>query len=272
MFSPPAEPVIPSPQELRQVAEEAARAGGAELLRWQGKFATREKGRADLVTDADMASQVATFNLISSHFPDHACLGEENPAGAADLLAQPVCWVVDPLDGTTNYVHNFPGFAVSIGVVVNGRIAAGVIYDPVLDEMYSGALGSGAFCNGFPMKVSGCERIEESLIAMSLPAGVAGPDAPDIKDFLNLVGVVRGIRRTGSAALNLAYVAQGRLDGHWARLINPWDVAAGVLLVELAGGRVTGCDGAPLDLANPHMLATSSPALHDQMLAMLARS
>lgn len=224
------------------------------------------------MTDADLASQKAVFDVISSHFPDHALLGEENPGAVAELLDQPICWIADPLDGTTNYVHNFPGFAVSIGVAVDGRITAGVIYDPVLDEMFSAAVGIGATCNGVPLRVSGCEQLGDALIAMSLPARIAGPEAPDIKDFLNLVGVVRAIRRTGSAALNLAYVAQGKLDGHWARLISPWDVAAGVLLVELAGGQVTGCDGAAFDLANPNLVTTSSAALHDQMLEILARS
>lgn len=261
-----------TPPQLLEVAQLAARAGAVELMSWRGRFTSREKARADLVTEADLASQQAVFGVIAEHFADHALLGEENPGSLRDLLAQPVCWVVDPLDGTTNYVHGFPAFAVSVAAVVEGKITAGAIYDPLADEMFAGAAGEGAQVNGQPMEVSRARGLNEALLAMSLPARVAGPDSPDIRDFLRLVGNTRGIRRTGSAALNLAYVAQGRLDGFWARQISAWDVAAGVLLVELAGGRVTGCDGEPLDLANPHLAATSSDELHQAVLAVLAET
>jgi myo-inositol-1(or 4)-monophosphatase len=263
-------PSAVSPRQLLEVAELAARAGAAELMSWRGRFTAREKLPSDLVTEADLASQAAVSRVIGEHFPDHAFLGEENPGSLRDLLAQPICWVVDPLDGTTNYVHGFPAWCVSVAVVVEGTITAGAIYDPLADEMFAGAVGEGATLNGQPMAVSRAERIDQALLAMSLPARVAGPEAPDVRDFLRLVGSCQGIRRTGSAALNLAYVAQGRLDGHWARQISPWDVAAGVLLVELAGGQVTGCDGEPLDLANPHFVVTSSPRLQQAMLAVLA--
>lgn len=269
----------PDPRELLEVAREAACAGGEMLLEWQGKFSTREKAPADLVTDADLASQRAIASVVRSYYPEHAFLGEEthdSPAGSvvrpphAELLSQGVCWVVDPLDGTTNYVHGYPAWGVSVGVVVAGEIVAGVIFDPLHQHIYAAAKGRGATCNGEPMAVSLPGSLEESLLAMSLPPQVDG-DTQDLVDFMAIVGRCQGIRRSGSAALNLAHVAQGKLDGHWARKISPWDVAAGAILVREAGGQVTASDGGPLDLANPHFLATGCPALHAEMVAMLSQ-
>ncbi len=257
--------------ELLHVAQLAARAGGKKLLEWRGKFVTREKSRADLVTDADLASQQAIAAVVSNHFPDHAFLGEENPGAASELLAQPTCWVVDPLDGTTNYVHGFPAFAVSVAVVVEGELVAGVVLNPLNDEVYSAVKHGGAWCNGKPIRVSQTASLNKALVALSLPPQ-ASETSPDVLDFLALIGRCHGIRRTGSAALNLAFVARGVLDAQWARSIKAWDVAAGVLLVREAGGLVSASNGAPLDLANPHFVAGGTETLHGELVAVLAKS
>ena len=257
--------------DLLDVALRAARAGGAELLEWRGKFSTQEKSPADLVTDADVASQRAIAQVVSDRYPGHAFLGEENPGAIRELLSEPVCWVVDPLDGTTNYVHGFPAFAVSVGVVVEGEIAAGVILDPLRDQVFYAARGGGAWCNGQRMACSNTTRLGDALLAFSLPPQ-SGQQSPDVLDFVSLVGRVRALRRLGSAALNLAYVSQGVLDGHWARKINAWDVAAGVLLVQEAGGCVKASDGGPFNLANPHFAAAATPDLHHDLTEALAAS
>lgn len=269
---PPELPAVDSEfDELLHVALLAACAGGEKLIEWQGKFATREKSPADLVTDADLASQRAVASVVADSFPDHAFLGEENPGAVRELLAKPTCWVVDPLDGTTNYVHGFPAFAVSVAVVVAGEVVVGVVFDPIRDHVYSAVKRGGAWCNGERIHTSQRAELADALVALSLPPQADGA-SPDVLDFLAIVGRCRGVRRTGSAALNLAYVAAGMLDGQWARVIHPWDVAAGVLLVREAGGVVTASDGAPLDLANPHFTAAGTRSLHGQLIEVLAGS
>lgn len=257
--------------ELLRVALLAARAGGDKLIEWRGKFSTREKSPADLVTDADLASQRAIAEVVAEHFPSHAFLGEENPGAAGQLLAEPYCWVVDPLDGTTNYVHGFPAFSVSVAVTVEGQLAAGVILDPLRKQVFSAAKGGGAWCNDERLRISRTTKLSDALLAFSLPPQSDGR-SPDVLDFVAVVGRVQAIRRIGSAALNLAYVAQGALDGHWARVIHPWDVAAGALLVREAGGIVTASDGAPLDLAHPHFVAAATQELHRELIGVLATS
>ncbi|MCO6047194.1 inositol monophosphatase [Aeoliella sp. ICT_H6.2] len=262
---------IDSPHaELLEVAVEAAKAGGAKLLEWRGKFKTREKSPADLVTDADLASQKAIAEVVAHHYPDHAFLGEENPGDIRPLLSQPHCWVVDPLDGTTNYVHDFPAFAVSVAVTTGGELAAGVIYDPLHERVYAAARGGGAWLGDEPIRVRTTEQLSDALVAMSLPPQ-AKTDSPDVLDFVSMVGRCRAIRRLGSAALNLAYVAQGVLDAHWARYIHPWDVAAGVLLVREAGGIVTASDGGEFDLASAHLVA-AAPGVQDDLVQVLQQS
>lgn len=257
--------------ELLHVAELAARAGGDALTDWRGRFTTREKSAADLVTDADEAAQQAIAGVISDHFPDHAFLGEEGPGAIAELLDATVCWVVDPLDGTTNYVHGLPMYSVSVAAVVEGEITVGVVLDPVRDRTYSAARGGGAQCNGQPLRVSDTRQLSQALVALSLPP-LVDRHAPDLLDFNDVVGRCQAIRRLGSAALNLAYVAEGLLDAFWARQIHAWDIAAGVLLVEEAGGFASGCDGNRLDLQNAHVLAAGHRDLHAELLAALAQS
>ncbi|HYO23678.1 MAG TPA: inositol monophosphatase family protein, partial [Lacipirellulaceae bacterium] len=221
------------PAALLRVAEKAARAGASELMAWRGRFTARQKGVHDLVTDADLASEQAVRAVILQTYPDHGILGEEAPA--AEELQREFCWVIDPLDGTTNYVHGFPCWCVSVAVAHRGRLLAGVVLDPLHDECFAAVAGGGATLNGAAMGVSDAVDIGEALLAVSFPARLKR-DSVDLEAFLRVAPECQAIRRTGSAALNLAYVACGRLDGHWAHEIHPWDSAAGVLLVQEGGG------------------------------------
>ncbi|TWT47275.1 inositol monophosphatase family protein [Botrimarina hoheduenensis] len=254
-------------EELLETAQLAARTGGAVLLHWRGRFEITEKGPADLVTDADHASQHAIQRLLEERRPQDAFVGEESPRGASPP-ADTVCWVVDPLDGTTNYVHGFPCFATSVAAVIGGRVVAGAIYDPLRDELFSGAEGLGGTLNRERLRVSQRTQIAESLVAVSLPPEVSA-GSPDLADFVWIAHRARAVRRTGSAALNLAYVAAGRLDAHWAHLIHPWDSAAGVLLVQEAGGVVTARHGGPYEVWQGNYAVAATQALHEELLAGL---
>jgi myo-inositol-1(or 4)-monophosphatase len=253
---------------LLDTCEAAARAGGEQLLAWRGRFQTREKGVADLVTDADVASQRAIQAVIASRYPEHAFIGEEQGASTTTREPHQFAWVVDPLDGTTNYVHGYPNYAVSVAVARGSQVLAGVIYDPLRNECYTAADGHGAWCNGTRLRTTNASKLADALVAVSLPARVHR-DSPDLLDFVEVVQVSQGVRRTGSAALNLAQVASGALDAFWATHIHPWDVAAGVLLVREAGGVVTARDGGEFDLWNPHFLAAAGDELQGELLRAL---
>ncbi len=253
--------------ELRQTARTAARVGGEVLLSWRGRFEVREKNRHDLVTDADIAAQRAIAETIAARFPEHQLLGEES-ADHTRPTDNEYCWIVDPLDGTTNYVHGFPAWCVSVAVCRGNTVLAGAIFDPIARELFSAAVGQGADLDGQSMSVSECTNAANALVASSLPATV-WHDSPDLRNLVALATTCRGVRRTGSAALNLAYVASGRLDAFTAAQIFPWDAAAGVLLVTEAGGIVTGVGGEPFALYNPHFRATSTQSLHAELGELL---
>ncbi|MGL4512572.1 MAG: inositol monophosphatase family protein [Lacipirellulaceae bacterium] len=254
--------------ELAELAKLAARVGGATLLHWRGRFAFHEKGPADLVTDADLASQQAVRGVLLGARPDDVFVGEEDET-TLPPAAHPgrVVWVVDPLDGTTNYVHGFPAFATSIAATIDGLAVAGAIFDPLRDELYWAVRGGGAWLGTTPLRVSDAKSLSEAVVAVSLPAHVART-SPDLADFVELSTRARGVRRTGSAALNLAYVAAGRLDAHGAQEIRPWDGAAGTLLVEEAGGVVTARRGGPYDLWKADYLTASTAELHAELLSL----
>ncbi|MCA9260408.1 MAG: inositol monophosphatase [Planctomycetales bacterium] len=266
---------MPTHQRLLEVCLQAARAGGAQLEQWRGKFATREKRARDLVTDADLASQQAVHEAIRQSFPDHELVAEESQQGPTlrqlldDPNCSPHCWVVDPLDGTTNYVHGFPCYCVSVAVLEHGEIVAGVVFSPVTNECFAALRGGGATLNGEPISVSQAKQVDESLVAVSFPPGLRD-DSPDLLSFLQVAGKCQAVRRTGSAAMNLAYVASGRLDAHWAHEINPWDAAAGVLLVREAGGVVTCSNGGPYDLAAARYFASCGEQLHAELGPLVA--
>src|SRR6476660_1779679 len=250
--------------------EAAARAGGRELRAWQGRFQTREKGACDLVTDADLASQDAIRRVVLERFPDYAFLGEERPIESGQIAEDQFVWVVDPLDGTTNYVHGYPSYAVSVALARGREVLAGVVYDPVRDQCFAAAAGKGARCDGELLKTSNVTKVSEALVAVSLPARVPR-DSPDLLDFIEAAQTCQAVRRSGSAALNLAHVASGVVDAFWATHIHAWDVAAGVLLIREGGGVITGRNGQPFDLWNPHFLAAAGPQLHREMLEVLTK-
>jgi myo-inositol-1(or 4)-monophosphatase len=270
--------------EFLTVCERAARAGGAALLDWRGRFDVREKGPADLVTQADVASQEAIRRIVLGAFPSHGFLGEENPSDAdpdAEYL-----WIVDPLDGTTNYVHDLPSYAVSValrhrprgvaapaatGATVSAdRLLAGVVFDPVANECFTAAAGAGAYLNGRPIRVSAIAALSQALVAASFPARV-DRDSPEIVDLLNLLPHCQAFRRMGSAALNLCYLAAGRLDAYWSTSTKVWDIAAGVLIVREAGGIVAAPGGGPLDLDRAQFAAQFAAAANATLLSQLCQ-
>jgi myo-inositol-1(or 4)-monophosphatase len=249
-----------------KTCQDAAQAGGAVLLEWIGKFAVREKGPSDLVTEADVASQEAIRKVVIGRFPSHQFISEEQAPGAEPDAEYR--WIVDPLDGTMNYVHGLHHYAVSVALVRGAEIVAGAIYEPWSRECYSAAKGEGAHLNGQKLRTSRVQSVSEALVVASFAAKVER-SSPEISQFIAAVLGCQGVRRTGSAALNLCYVAAGRFDAFWALTTHAWDVAAGVLLVEEAGGVVTDLDGRPFDLRRPHPVATAGQPLHDQFCRLL---
>lgn len=257
---------MPDLASLLTVCEAAAQAGAAELVGWRSKFTSREKSARDLVTDADVASQNAIEKVIRTAFPEHGFLGEESPDRSQ--LEQPYCWIADPLDGTANYVHGFPFYAVSLAVAHEGQLAVGVVLDPLNGECFTAARGQGSKLNGMPIRVSPCTQLEQALVAVSFPPNPQ-PDAPDIAAFMRVSPLCQAVRRTGSAALNLAYVACGRLDTHWAHYIHPWDSAAGILLIEEAGGVVASYSGVPYRVSDGNYCVAATQKLFDEVLPLI---
>jgi len=272
-------PPAPAAADPLTVCEAAARAGGRVLLDWVGRFEARQKGPRDLVTEADYASQREIRRIVQEAFPDHGFVGEESdggqgqpPSGTAGHAGSGIRWIVDPLDGTTNYVHGFPAWCVSIALADGDRILAATVFDPLRDECFTARAGGGAHCNGVAIRVPPVTAASEAVVALSFPPHVAA-DAPAVHDFLHVLPAVHSVRRTGSTALNLAWLACGRLHGFWARRIACWDAAAGFLLVGEAGGIVRSFEsgGEPVPLDNPAFIAASTPALHEAMRTLLVR-
>jgi myo-inositol-1(or 4)-monophosphatase len=226
------------------------------------------KGEIDIVTEADRLSESLIIAAIHSRWPHHDIQSEES---AAILKGSSCRWVVDPLDGTTNYAHGYPVFSVSIALESEGEINLGVVFNPMLDEMFVAEKGRGAFLNGRPLSVSGTTRLSHGLLATGFPYDIRSSENNNINYFIEMAKKARAIRRAGSAALDLAYVAAGRFDGFWELKLQPWDMAAGSLLVREAGGLVTDLFGAPFSLLSPHVLA-SNGILHDDMKSVFLQS
>jgi len=262
----------PDPRELRDVAAELATAAGAILREGYGRAHLPErKGRTDLVTEYDRRSERLVLDGIRRRYPGHAILAEESGAHAGGPAepAGAVRWVVDPLDGTTNFAHNYPFFCVSIAAEIGGRLAAGAVYDPVRGELFAAAAGHGATLDGRAIRVSDVARVEDALLVTGFPYDVREHPERLLSLFGAFLVRAQAIRRDGSAALNLCYLACGRFDGFWEASLSPWDVAAGTLLVREAGGRVTGYDGGEFRLDGREILATNG-TLHEEMRAILA--
>jgi len=257
-----------SPATLRDAAIAFAREAGAILLEGYGTaHAPERKGEIDLVTDFDRRSEALLLQRIGERFPRHAVLAEES--GAHDAAGS-TRWLVDPLDGTTNFAHNYPFFCVSIGVERDGELIAGAIYDPVRDEMFAGARGEGATLDGLPIRVSPVAKLENALLVTGFPYTVREHPETIVPLFQAFLVRAQGVRRDGSAALNLAYLACGRFDGFWERHLNAWDMAAGVLIVREAGGVVTNFSGGAFAVDRREIVA-SNARIQDEMLEIVAR-
>ncbi len=245
-----------------EIATEAALAAGEVLLSYLGKIGTAtQKGRpGDLVTVADKASEAVVLEILQRHFPTHSILAEES--GKLGLLESQYLWAIDPLDGTTNYAHQYPFFAVSIGLLIAGVPEVGVIYDPFHQELFRAAKGLGATKNRRPIQVSATTQLSESLLVSGFAYDRHETTDNNYAEFCHLTHLTQGVRRSGSAALDLAHVACGRLDGYWERGIAPWDISAGVVLLQEAGGKVTAYDEKPLSIESGRILATNGLIHH----------
>jgi myo-inositol-1(or 4)-monophosphatase len=249
-------------------AIETARAAGHLLLEKYGRITTvTKKGDYNLVTEADLASEALIIERIKSHHPRHRILAEESGQITVIDGDSKWKWIIDPLDGTTNFAHSYPCFCVTIALEHEDELVIGVTYDPTRNELFAAEKGQGASLNFKPIQVSSTQKMSESLLVTGFPY-----DFKDRNDFARhltafLLGA-RGVRRDGSAAIDLAYVACGRFDGFWEEGLNPWDVAAGVLMIREAGGLVTNYDGSPVSIYKPPICA-SNGAIHDEMLAVL---
>ncbi len=244
-------------------ASEAARLAGALLMRYYGRVKpeeVRKKSATDFISFVDEASEKTIIDFIKKRFPQHSVLAEES-GGSRER--QGFRWIIDPLDGTKNYLSNVPVFAVSIALEQDGELIAGVVYDPVNDHLYAAAKGQGAFMNGAPIRVSPAQTLAESLLATGFPFKTKHLLHSYLRVFEEIFSQSLGVRRLGSAAMDLAYVASGTFDGFWEIGLKPWDVAAGALLVREAGGRVSDFWNGPAFLDSGYILA-SNGFLHQQ--------
>lgn len=255
-----------SETDFLETATTAARLAGGILIEWSQKFTVSEKSPSDLVTEADFAAQEAIHQYIHGVFPDHNFLGEE---GLDETNSDsPFCWIIDPLDGTSNYVHHFPYFAVSIGLAKAGKLILGTIFDPTRDEMFTAVSGQGAHLNGTAIKTTPTESLHKALVMASLPVACKSDDVA-IQRFLKTISKAQHVQRTGSAALNLAYIAAGRIDAFWSSSLKPWDMAAGVVIVEEAGGRVSKMNGTEFDYEVPNLLCSNGSNIHQELQQLL---
>jgi myo-inositol-1(or 4)-monophosphatase len=250
--------------ELREACAEAARRGGAVLRsKWGQARTIDKKGTIDLVTDADRASEEAVLGYLRQRFPGVAVLAEES--GASGGRSDGLRFVVDPLDGTTNYAHGLPHFSVTVAAQEGGAVVAGATYEPLRDELFLAARGLGATLGGEPVRCSACVEVGEALLVTGFPYDIHVEHAALLDLFAAFVTRARGVRRFGSAALDLAWVACGRFDGFWEPKLKPWDLAAGLLIAREAGAVVTDLDGGDRVLETGGVLA-APPALHPRLL------
>jgi len=258
--------VAPRPIFLTTAIEVVVRAGDLQMAHFGRTFQIDKKGTIDLVTEVDLAVERMFRALIAERFPDHQVLAEEM-GGASAVPAGP-CWVFDPIDGTTNYAHGLPIFCASLALEIDGVAEVAAIYDPNRKELFTAERGGGAFLNGAPLRVSSADQLVDALLVTGFPYDVHSRVEQVVGLFGAFVGQARAVRRLGSAAIDLCWVAAGRMDGFWEADLKPWDVAGGALVVAEAGGRVTGTDGAPFTSRGGHVLA-SNGRIHDAMLDVI---
>jgi myo-inositol-1(or 4)-monophosphatase len=255
---------------LLSFAKQLAQDAGNILVQYLGTAAISNKGDIDLVTEADLAAEKLIIDRIRSYYPRHAILAEESgEAVAVGDTSSEWRWVIDPLDGTTNYAHGYPCFCVSIGLEHNHKLELGVVYDPMRNEMFAAERGQGATLNDRRIRVSDVDELNKAMLCTGFPYNVR--ERPDFaRDFATFTMNAQAVRRDGSAAIDLAYVACGRFDGFWEDGLNPWDMAAGVLLIQEAGGRVSNFDDGQLSIYTKKVVA-SNGLVHESILNLLAR-
>ncbi len=252
--------------DFLKTAVDIAREAGALLADFfRRPLEISYKRKSDLVTQADRASEALIVERLRRHFPTHAIVAEE---GGSQGVDSEYCWYVDPLDGTTNFAHGFPVYCVTLGLAHRGEVVAGVVFDPNRDELYTVERGSGAFLNGRRLRVSKTVQLSEALLATGFPPFATNHDL-NIQFYFRFTELTHGIRRAGSAALDLCSVAAGRFDGFWELKLNPWDKAAGSLLVSEAGGRVSSVAGEPFRFLGDDVFA-SNGLIHDQMVSVFS--
>jgi myo-inositol-1(or 4)-monophosphatase len=251
--------------QFAQIGTSAALSAGKLLMeKLRTGFSISHKGATNLVTEVDVAAEKLIVSRILESFPDHAILAEENYASAE---RGEHTWIIDPIDGTTNYAHGYPVFAVSIGLEIHGELAWGVVYNPNLEEVFTARRGAGAFCNGAPLRVSRTTDLGLSLLATGFPYDIRTTKG-NLGHFIDFMLRSQAVRRGGSAAMDLCYVAAGRFDGFWEVELHPWDCAAGFLIVREAGGKVTDFSGAHSSIYCPEVVA-SNGLIHDQIIEVL---
>jgi len=253
-----------------QVAVEAARAAGhiqSEHIGNIGDISEKGGVRGDVVTEVDLLCEKEIIDRIQKSFPGHTILAEESGGTQGDAKNK---WIIDPLDGTLNYSHGFPCYCVSIGLECEGELVVGVIYNPNLDELFVAEKGQGATLNGRPIRVSTTDTLEKSLLVTGFTPKIVGSEDDNLDHFCNLMKACQAVRRPGSAAIDFCYTAMGRFDGFWEAHLNPWDMAAGVLIVSEAGGFVSAFDGGPFSIYDNNVLATNG-YVHQEMVNILAR-
>jgi myo-inositol-1(or 4)-monophosphatase len=253
------------PAFLATAVEAVVRAGEIHLSRFRAGVRIDKKGEIDLVTEVDLDVERMFRSMIASRFPDHDVLAEELGGGAGTARHR---WVFDPLDGTTNYAHGLPIFCASLALEIDGEAEVAAIFDATRQELFTAERGVGAWLNGEPLKVSATAAMIDAMLVTGFPYDVHQNAEPYMRTFTAFISRARAVRRLGSAAIDLCYVAAGRLDGFWEAQLNPWDTRAGALIVEEAGGRVTGMDGRPWNPAAGHILA-SNGILHDAMVQII---
>jgi len=254
-----------SAQHAAIAAEAALRAGAIQKARYGQKIEIRHKGPIDLVTEVDRACEDAILETLRARCPGHDIVTEET---VLERTGSRYVWFVDPLDGTTNYAHGYPFFCASVALTKDGEVVAGAVYDALKDELFSAERGGGAHLNGRRLQVSAAGELLQSLLVTGFPYDLRDDLQAKLRMFTRFMGLARAIRRDGAAALDLCYLAAGRIDGFWEETLQPWDVMAGRLLIEEAGGRVTRFDGSPLGLTADEVLATNG-RLHEAMLAVV---
>ncbi len=252
-------------EHIKQVGTAAAYTGGKILQEHFGRLrSVRKKGAIDLVTEADTRAEAAIIETITNAFPDHGILAEESGSRSGSGG----CWIIDPLDGTTNFAHNLPIFCTSIAFAVDDELLAGFVLAPLMGELYVGLRGLGATLNGAPISVSNTETLAESLLVTGFPYDHLTIFEAAMGRFGRVLAATQGVRRLGSAALDLCYVANGRFEGFWEQHLKPWDTAAGCLIAMEAGGRTTVFSGSPYTITKDEIVSTNG-AVHDELLALL---